>query len=223
MAGKAGEAEKHTDEKRVQPIEEALTAFTEIDVYRGENHSLGNFQREIEKGIPFISFVVKEKEGAVFIKPHPLFMADSFLKEQKMEGREILYRADYMQGGREKFATGVLFAGERPETFLKLLKNNIVSGNAKADIMGIYSYLETHLTLCGLERLAEEETAFMGKEEAGSADYREANRAYYKEVLSYVEAGRRYLNRGASGIFLPPFPERSVFMAGWYREHGGSR
>ena len=167
--------------------------------------------------------MVKEGEGAVFIGPHPLFTADSLLKEQKTEGREILYRADYMQGGREKFTAGVLFAGERQETFLGLLKNNISSGNAKADIMGICSYLETHLTLCGLERLAEEEIAFMGKEEAGSAGYREANRAYYKEVLSYVEAGRRYLNRGASGIFLPPFPERSVFMAGWYREHGGSR
>ena len=90
MTGKAGEAEKHTDEKRVQPIEEALTAFTGIDVYRGENHSLGNFQREIEKGIPFISFIVKEKEGAVFIRPHPLFMAGSFLKEQKTEVSEIL-------------------------------------------------------------------------------------------------------------------------------------
>lgn len=223
MTGKIGEAEKYTGEKRVRPIEEALMAFAGIDIYRGENRSLGNFQKEIEKGIPFISFVLKEKEGAVFIKPHPLFAADSLLKEQKTEGREILYRADYIRGGREKFTAGVLFAGERQETFLGLLKNNISSGNAKADIMGICSYLETHLTLCGLERLAEEETAFMGKEEAGSAGYREADRAYYKEVLSYVEAGRRYLNGGASGIFLPPFPERSVFMAGWYREHGGSR
>ena len=201
-----------------RPIEEALMAFAEIEISKTRN-----FFGEKEKGIPFISFVVKEGEGAVFIGPHPLFAADRLLKEQETEGREILYRADYMQGGREKLAAGVLFAGEKTETFLGLLKNNISSGNAKADIMGICSYLETHLTLCGLERLAEEETAFMGKEEAGSAGYREANRAYYKEVLSYVEAGRRYLNRGASGIFLPPFPDRSVFMAGWYREHGGGR
>ena len=89
--------------------------------------------------------------------------------------------------------------------------------------MGIYSYLEIHFTLCGLERLAEEETAFTGKEEAGTEDYREANCAYYKEVLSYVATCRRHLNRGASGILLPPFPERSVFMAAWYREHRGGR
>ena len=200
------------------PIEEALMALMGIDIFRKEDFSL-----EKEKGIPFISFVVKEKEDAVFIKPHPLFIADSLLKEQKAEGREIMYRTDYIRGSREKFATGVLFAGERPETLLKLLKSNIVSGNVKADIMGVYSYLETHLTLCGLEKLAEEEIAFMEKEEAGSADCREANRAYYKEVLSYVDEGRRYLNTAASGIFLPPFPERRVFMAGWYREHGGSR
>ena len=192
------------------PMEEALMAFAEIDISR-----MKNFTSEKEKGIPFISFVMKEKEGAVFTGPHPLFIADSLLREQKAEGREILYRADYIRSGTDKFATGVLFAGEKLETFLKLLKNNISSGNAKADIMGIYSYLEIHFTLCGLERLAEEET--------GTEDYREANCAYYKEVLSYVATCRRHLNRGASGILLPPFPERNVFMAGWYREHKGGR
>ena len=90
-------------EKAVVPIEEALMAFAEADISGIEKFSL-----EKEKGIPFISFVVKEKEGAVFIGPHPLFIADSLLKEQKTEGREILYRADYIQGSREKFATGVL-------------------------------------------------------------------------------------------------------------------
>lgn len=192
------------------PMEEALMAFAEIDISR-----MKNFTSEKEKGIPFISFVMKEKEGAVFTGPHPLFIADSLLREQKAEGREILYRADYIRSGTDKFATGVLSAGEKQETFLKLLKNNISSGNAKADIMGIYSYLEIHFTLCGLERLAEEET--------GTEDYREANCAYYKEVLSYVVTCRRHLNRGASGILLPPFPERNVFMAGWYREHKGGR
>lgn len=89
--------------------------------------------------------------------------------------------------------------------------------------MEICPYLEAHLTLCGLERLAQEEIAFMGRKEAGTEDYREANGSYYKEVLSYVEAGRRYLNAGTSGIVLPPFPQRSVFMAAWYREHNGSQ
>ena len=195
------------------PIEEALMALVGIDIPK----------KEMEKGIPFVSFVVKEGEGAVFIEPLPLFVADSLLKVQEAAGREILYRADYLWGGMGRYASGVLIFGEKQETFLKLLKNNISSGNAKADVMGIYRYLETHLTLCGLERLAEEETAFMGKEEAGTEDYREANCAYYKEVLSYVATCRRHLNRGASGILLPPFPERNVFMAGWYREHKGGR
>ncbi len=218
MSRQGREMNGYCAEKAVVPIEEALMAFALVDISRVEKFSL-----EKEKGIPFISFVIKEKEGAVFIEPHPLFIADGLLKERKTEGREILYRADYMQGSREKFATGVLFAGGKQETFLGLLKSNISSGNAKADIMGIYSYLETHLTLCGLERLAEEEIAFMGKEEAGSANYRKANCAYYKEILSYVETSRRYLNMVASGTLLPPFPERSVFMTEWYREHGGSQ
>ena len=111
------------------PMEEALMAFAEIDISR-----MKNFTSEKEKGIPFISFVMKEKEGAVFTGPHPLFIADSLLREQKAEGREILYRADYIRSGTDKFATGVLSAGEKQETFLKLLKNNISSGNAKADV-----------------------------------------------------------------------------------------
>lgn len=194
-------------------IEEALMAFVGIDIPG----------KEMEKGIPFVSFVVKEGERAVFIKPLPLFAADSILKGQEMADREILYRTDYLRGGRERFAAGVLLAGEKPETFLKLLKSNICSGSAKADIMEICPYLEAHLTLCGLERLAQEEIAFMGRKEAGTEDYREANGCYYKEVLSYVEAGRRYLNAGTSGIVLPSFPQRSIFMASWYREHNGSR
>lgn len=195
------------------PIEEALMEFAGIDISG----------KEMGKGIPFVSFVVKEGERAVFIKPLPLSAADSIFKGQEMAGREILYRADYLRGGREKFATGILLAGEKPETFLKLLKSNISSGSAKADIMGICPYLEAHLTLCGLERLAQEEIALMGRKEAGTEDYREANGCYYKEVLSYVETGRRYLNAGTSGITLPPFPQRSIFMAAWYREHNGSR
>lgn len=196
-------------EKLVIPIEEALMALVGTDIPK----------REMEKGIPFVSFVVKEGEGAVFIKPHPLFNADSLLMVQEAAGREILYRADYIRGGIGKFATGALIAGEEPESFLKLLGSNINSGNAKADIMGIYGYLEAHLTLCRLEGLAQEETAFMRKEEAGTEDYRAANSSYYKEVLSFVDTGRRYLNTETSGISLPTFPERSKFMAKWYREH----
>lgn len=196
-------------EKLVIPIEEALMAFVGIDIPK----------REMKKGIPFVSFVVKEGEGGVFIKQLPLFVADSILKGQGATGRKILYRVDYLRGGIGKFATGVLISGEKPETFLKVLENNINSGNAKADIMGIYGYLEAHLTLSGLEGLAQEEIAFMGREEVGTEDYRAANSSYFQEVLSFVETGRRYLNIGTSGISLPTFPERSKFMAEWYREH----
>ncbi len=196
------------------PIEEALMALVGIDIPK----------KEMEKGIPFVSFVVKEGEGAVFIEPLPLFVADSLLKVQEAAGREILYRADYLWGGMGRYASGVLIFGEKQETFLKLLESNINSGNAKADIMGIYGYLEAHLTLCSLEGLAQEELVFMGREEAGTEDYRAANSSYYKEVLSFVETGRRYLNTGTSGgISLPPFPNRSKFMAEWYREHKGRR
>lgn len=196
-------------ERTVIPVEEALMLLTGIDISR----------KDMEKGIPFVSFVVKEGEGAVFIEPLPLSVADSILKEQEAAGREILYRADYLWGGMEKFATGVLNAEEKPETFLRLLERNINSGNAKADIMEIYGYLEAHLTLCSLENLAQEELVFMRKEETGTEDYRAANNSYYREVLSFVEKGRRNLNTGTSGILLPTFPERSKFMAGWYREH----
>ena len=192
------------------PIEEALMALVGIDIPK----------KEMEKGIPFVSFVVKEGEGAVFIEPLPLFVADSLLKVQEAAGREILYRADYLWGGMGRYASGVLIFGEKQETFLKLLESNINSGNAKADIMGIYGYLEAHLILCGLENLAQEEIAFMGREEAGTEDYRAANSSYYKEVISFVETGRRYLNTGTSGgISMPPFTNRSKFMAGWYWEH----
>ena len=200
-------------ERTVVPIEEALMSLAGIDISR----------KEMEKGIPFVSFVVKEGESAVFIEPLPLSAADSILKGLAA-GREILYRADYLRGGMEKFATGVLSAEEKPETFLKLLENNINSGNAKSDIMGIYGYLEAHITLCRLERLAQEELIFMGRKEAGTEDYRAANSSYYREVLSFVETGRRYLNTEASGmISLPLFPERSEFMAEWYREHKSRR
>ena len=71
MSRQGREMSGYCAEKAAVPIEEALMAFALVDISRVENFSL-----EKEKGIPFISFVVKEKEGAVFIEPHPLFMAD---------------------------------------------------------------------------------------------------------------------------------------------------
>lgn len=195
------------------PIEEALMAFVGTDIPK----------EEMEKGIPFVSFVVNEGEGAVVIEPLPISMADSILKERTAAGSEVLYRVDYLRGGSEKFAAGILTAGEKQKDFLELLQHNISSGNGKADTAGLYGYLEAHLTLCRLERLALCEISLMEKEEAGSPDYREADSSYYREVLSYVEAGRRCLNNSISGISLPPFPHRSAFMAEWYGRHMGRR
>ena len=84
------------------PIEEALMAFVGIDIPI----------EEMEKGIPFVSFVVKEGEGAVFMEPLPLSMADGILKERTEAGSEVLYRVDYLRGGSEKFAAGILTVGE---------------------------------------------------------------------------------------------------------------
>lgn len=193
------------------PIEEALMAFVGIDIPK----------EEMEKGIPFVSFVVKEGEGAVFMKPLPLSMAHGILKGSTAAGSEILYRVDYLRGGSEKFAAGILTVGEKQKDFLKLLEQDIRSGNGKADAAGLYGYLEAHLALCDLERLALREISFMKKEEAEAAEYREADSSYYREILAYVEAGRRCLNDSISGFSLPPFPKRSVFMEKWYRSRKG--
>lgn len=196
----------------VLPIEDALREFMEAGIPEAKT----------EKGIPLVSFVVKEGDCAVFIKPFPLPVADRYLKGRAAAGSEVLYRVDYLKSGAKKFTIGVLFAGDMPETFLRLLGSNTRSGSPKADIMGISGYLEAHLALCRLERLAREGIASKGKGWAGTEDYRKADSSYYREILAYVEKGRRYLNGDAADFgILPHFPERSVFMAGWYREHKG--
>ena len=146
-----------------------------------------------------------------------------------------------------KVSFGVLPAIKEPATFLTLLENAIKSGDRKAGYQGLCDYLKFHNALCGLEALAEgelsyarhtpedtgetrksgkkagaENTAEAGKSrEAGIQDrYTLANSAYYKEILSYVQTGRDILNACPAGTPLPPFPGRSAFMAGWYRENG---
>lgn len=203
---------KYIDKKEARmPIEEALMAFVGIDIPK----------EEMGKGIPFVSFVVKEGGGAVFMEPLPLSMADGVLKERTAAESKVLYRVDYVRGGLEKFATGIFTTGEKQEDFLTLLKHSTGAANGKARIIGLYSYLEAHIFLCAMERLALHELSLVEKEGEGNLDYREADSAYYKEVLFYVEAGRRCLNSSISGVSLPPFPERGVFMDKWYRRHKG--
>lgn len=94
-------------EKTVIPIEEAIMALIGIKIPESET----------EKGIPFVSFVIKEGKGAVFIKPFPLPVADRSLKEQTVAGSEVLYRADYRRDGAKIISIGILFTGETPEFF----------------------------------------------------------------------------------------------------------
>ena len=59
-----------------------------------------------------------------------------------------------------------------------------------------------------------------GTESVAQDRYSYANTAYYKEILSYVQTGRDILNACPVGTPLPPFPDRSAFMAKWYKENG---
>lgn len=202
---------------------------------------------ERKKGIPLITFVYKEEDKAVLLKALPLPLADIQPEEKIPAGKELLYRVDFFREGEAKVSFGVLPAIKDPTTFLTLLDNAIRSGDRKAGYQGLCDYLKFHNALCGLEALAEgelsyarhipeniggtrksgkkagaENTAEAGKcREAGTQDrYILANTAYYREILSYVQTGRDILNACPYGTPLPPFPDRSAFMAKWYRENG---
>ncbi len=192
---------------------------------------------ERKKGIPIISFVYKEEDKAVLIKALPLPLADIQPEKTIPVGKELLYRADFFREGEAKVSFGILPTIKEPATFLTLLDNALKSGDRKAGYQGLCNYLKFHNALCGLESLAGGELPFSGKtpgenaagrkkgtgeEKRGKTQdrYSLANTAYYREVLSYVQTGRDILNACPAGTPLPPFPDRSVFMAKWYRENG---
>ena len=197
---------------------------------------------ERKKGIPLITFVYKEEDKAVLLKALPLPLADIQPEEKIPAGKELLYRVDFFREGEAKVSFGVLPVIKEPATFLTLLDNAIRSGDRKAGYQDLCDYLKFHNALCGLEALAEGELPLMGQipenagetkklgENAAQAEksreaeaqdrYTPANTAYYREVLSYVQTGRDILNACPYGTPLPPFPDRSAFMAKWYRENG---
>ncbi len=185
---------------------------------------------ERKKGIPLITFVYKEEDKAVLLKALPLPLADLQPEGKIPAGKELLYRVDFFKEGEAKVSFGVLPAIKEPATFLTLLENAVKNGDRKAGYQGLCDYLKFHNALCGLEALAEGELSYAGqirKNTTGAAGkeerqdkYTYANTAYYKEVLSYVQTGRDILNACPPGVPLPPFPDRSAFMAGWYRENG---
>ncbi len=182
---------------------------------------------ERKKGIPLITFVYKEGDKAVLLAALPLPVADIQTEGTIPVGKEVLYRVDFFKEGEAKNSFGVLPTIKEPATFLALLETAIRSGDRKDGYQSLCDYLKFHNALCGLEALVEGELSFMGQASekslhtAESPDrYSLANTAYYKEVLSYVQTGRDILNACPAGTPLPPFPDRSAFMARWYRENG---
>lgn len=209
-------------------IEKALMEFLSDVRTTGE---------ERKKGIPLITFVYKEEDKAVLLAALPLPLADIQTERKIPTGKEVLYRVDFFKEGEAKNSFGVLPVIKEPATFLTLLENAIKNGDRKAGYRSLCDYLKFHNALCGLEALAEGEIAFAKKmQKMGSSNkapvekccepaaeqnrYSLANTAYYKEILSYVQTGRDILNACPLGVPLPPFSDRSAFMARWYRENG---
>ena len=180
---------------------------------------------ERKKGIPLITFVYKEENKAVLLKALPLPVADIQPEKKIPAGKELLYRVDFFREGEAKASFGVLPVIKESASFLTLLENAIKKGDRKAGYQSLCDYLKFHNALCSLEALAEGELSFSvkvgGKIGAEMKDrYFPANTAYYREILSYVQTGRDILNACPYGTPLPPLPDRSVFMAKWYKENG---
>ena len=180
---------------------------------------------ERKKGIPLITFVYKEDDKAVLLKALPLPVADIQTEKKIPAGKELLYRVDFFREGEAKASFGVLPTRKESALFLTILENAIKSSDRKAGYQSLCDYLKFHNALCSLETLAEGELSFSvkvgGKAGAEMKDrYFLANTAYYREILSYVQTGRDILNAYPHGTPLPPFPNRSVFMAKWYTENG---
>lgn len=186
---------------------------------------------ERKKGIPLITFVYKEEDRAVLLKALPLPLADIQPEEKQLAGKEVLYRVDFFREGEVKVSFGILPVVKKSAPFLTLLEDAVKSDDRRAGHPWLCDYLKFHSALCGLEALARGELSFAGQKRQGAAweeensrktqdGYTLANTAYYSEVLSYVRTGRDILNACPAGTPLPPFPDRSAFMAKWYRENG---
>lgn len=186
---------------------------------------------ERKKGIPLITFVYKEEDRAVLLKALPLPLADIQPEEKLLAGKELLYRVDFFREGEAKVSFGILPVARKSAPFLVLLENAVKSGDRRAGYPWLCDYLKFHSVLCSLETLARGELSFAGQKQQEAAgeeensrktqdEYTLANTAYYSEVLSYVRTGRDILNACPTGTPLPPFPDRSAFMAKWYRENG---
>lgn len=164
---------------------------------------------EINKGIPWISFVYRERDEAVLIHPLSLFCADERIKRTSLAGKEILYRADYLEKGRRRIASGILPAGKEAAGYLGRLEKGILSGEKKAGSREFYLFLKIHFVLCKLEIHGEERKALaerMDRAGIGSRETWKLERLYCEELFSYVEEVRENLNYRPEKIVLPAFP-----------------
>lgn len=180
---------------------------------------------ERKKGIPLITFVYREEDKAVLLRALPLPVADIQPEKRAFAGKKLLYRADYFREGKARVSFGILPVIRKPAPFLVLLENAVKGGDRKAGYLSLCNYLKLHHALCGLEALAERELSYAVRmlentaaEEGKVKKMQDANAAYYQEVLSYVQMSRDILNACPADVPFPPFPDRSTFMAGWYRE-----
>lgn len=177
--------------------------------------------------IPAVTLLYHEEGEAVLLQNLPLPLADRHIQEKELYRKEVLYRVDCLEGEKVRRIMGVLEADEAFDSFPDWIGRK---SHMKADVETrlLCGRLGQHLSLCGLEELAEKEISLQEADgEGAQADssgedslYQQANAAYYRKLLSYVKEVRRILNT-QPGAAQPPFPARGPFMAEWYREHAG--
>lgn len=176
-----------------------------------------------EQEVPAVSLLYHEGGEAVFLQNLSLPLADRLIRERKLYRGNLLYRVDYLEAGKARRVMGTLEAEETFDSLPEWIGRKISTDAGTRLLSGI---LSQHLSLCGLEELAEKEISLQegdgeGKPSESTGEdspYLQANAAYYKKLLSYIKEARHILNT-QTGAALPPFPARGPFMAAWYREH----
>lgn len=203
-----------------EPAEKAFPGFLTDVGYTGGSSP---------EGIPAVSLLYHDGEDVVSLRDILLPDVDREIQERGLWEKDILYRVDYLWGGKPRKAMGRLEAGNGRAAFLDRAGGIADDGDVEPRMLCLL--LKKHLSLCSLEALARREISpqgqCAGETAAGNPGedglHRQADDAYYREVLAYTEEARRILNRQPCPA-LPPFPERGRFMAAWYRDHkGGGR
>lgn len=174
--------------------------------------------------IPKVSLIYHDGEDVVRLQNIMLPDVDKEMRERKLAKKDALYRVDYLWEGEPRRAMGRLEAGDGDAAFLERVG---CSADSSGDVetQTLCGLLKKYLALCSLENLARGEISPQGDgEEMGSGSagedgqYRQANAAYYREVLAFTGEARRILNMESCPV-LPPFPERGPFLADWYRNN----